>query len=266
MTVRQSTRACVATGHAWSRVSPSANAPFAGEHLFNEELTILDPAQGWVQVRSLLRSDPSWLPRDQIFTLEDISGGEKLVCTARASYAYNEPDLLRPAFRISMGTSISVVETKLIDAPNNIDRVSLGRDASGFWFSLIHFSPRGRFIDPAESVAKFIGVPYRHLGRSSEGVDSLGLVQIIFQTSGFSTPDYLNQMKDTFGRHVGALTDVSIARGDIIFFGDLSGIIVDKNTVVYSCDDAAAVVISDLTYVLNRRRLAANEVAVKRIG
>lgn len=120
--------------------------------------------------------------------------------------------------------------------------------------------------DPVAVAEAFIGVPYLLGGRSAAGIDCSGLVQQSFAMTGQQVQRDSDLQQATIGEMLP--DNAPLQRGDLVFFPEHVGLMVDSDTLIHAsghngkvCIEALADVVSRISRnhdqpVLARRRIA----------
>ena len=110
--------------------------------------------------------------------------------------------------------------------------------------------------DPVVVAERLIGVPYSPGGRSLNGIDGAGLVQLALRLCGFPAPR-LAEQQSRLGTAIG--DGDSLCRGDLIVCQGDSGLMVDNLLVIHACPKAGKVTVDPVALLsspgLARRRL-----------
>lgn len=144
------------------------------------------------------------------------------VVTAPAALVFAEANIKSPALaRLPMGSRIAgEVEGAFLKA------------AEGF-VHLRHVSPIGTWQDDAVAIAeRLIGTPYLWGGRSSDGLDCSGLVQLCLSLCGIAAPRDTDQQMAALGDDIG--DGEALRRGDIVFFPGHVGFMADESILVHA--------------------------------
>jgi cell wall-associated NlpC family hydrolase len=111
--------------------------------------------------------------------------------------------------------------------------------------------------DPIVVAERLIGAPYRPGGRSPNGIDGAGLVQLALNLCGIRVPRLAEQQRD-LGAEIGE--DGSLRRGDLILCDSDAGLMVDDLLVIHACPKAGKVTVDPVSILepagLVRRRLS----------
>lgn len=104
--------------------------------------------------------------------------------------------------------------------------------------------------DPVATVEPLTDVPYLWGGRSNEGIDCSGLVQLMLSRAGIDAP------RDSDLQLAGLSGDINaqepLKRGDIIFFVDHVGMMIDETTLLHATQHYGKVVTEALADVVAR--------------
>ncbi len=111
--------------------------------------------------------------------------------------------------------------------------------------------------DPVIVAERLIGTSYRPGGRSLNGIDGAGLVQLSLILCGIPAPRLVEQQR-LLGAEIGA--ESSLRRGDLILCGGDAGLMVDDLLVIHACPKAGKVTVDPVALLdsphLARRRLS----------
>lgn len=189
------------------RVVPRFDAPLTTEALVGELVTIYAVEHGWGWVQLAADNYVGYLPIDTVSTI--IEEPTHWV-TSRATFVYPAPDLKRPPImRLSCNARITVVGR---------EGRFLKSSRGGFVFGG-HLSPVAEvgkdFVRLAE---RLVGTPYLWGGRTSNGVDCSGLVQLSLEGTGMACPRDSDMQEAEVGQTVPDRTVDRLKRGDLVFW------------------------------------------------
>lgn len=148
------------------------------------------------------------------------------------------------------------------------------REAGGLFMGSLTDRPLDgctRAIDDYEDdwiavAERLIGAPYLWGGRTVEGVDCSGLVQLALGLCGIAAPRDTDLQMAALGRALA--DDTPSARGDLIFFDGHVGMMVDGDAIIHAAGSHGGVVVEPLADVVARK--AGDQggaiIARKRIG
>ena len=93
----------------------------------------------------------------------------------------------------------------------------------------------GRVDDFVETAKGYLGLPYIWGGKSGDGVDCSGLVQMALWASGRDCPRDADQQEAALGHDVEVRPDLSgLRRGDLVFWKGHVGIMEDAHTLLHA--------------------------------
>lgn len=239
----------VALGHVLAREAPSHSAGVSSMLLFNEAVLLRERIGDWLAVSRPGCSERFWVPSGAVREVP-INAGPVYVCISRSTHGYFDADLRRPAKHVSMSTRIVPIQSTTVTAPNQMDQVALFQDASQLWFPAIHFTSWPCTLNPSDLAQKFIEVPYMYHGRSAEGIDAFGLVQVVCSTVGAVFYDFVNIAT----RFQPLAEGVAMTKGDIVKLGEVLGIYTGDGCVVYASDRSASVVVELIDVIMDQTR------------
>jgi hypothetical protein len=111
-------------------------------------------------------------------------------------------------------------------------------------------------VDPVVVAERLIGAPFLAGGRSFNGIDSAGLVQLSLGLCGFAAPRLPDQMRE-LGEPVP--DGAALRRGDLILLEGDSGLMVDDLLMIHASPDVGKVTVDPVAILdrpgLVRRRL-----------
>lgn len=111
--------------------------------------------------------------------------------------------------------------------------------------------------DPVVVAERLIGAPYRPGGRSLDGIDGNGLVQLALGLCGIRVPRLAEQQRE-LGTEID--DDKRLRRGDLVICDGDSGLMVDDLLVIHACPIAGKVTVDPVSALdqprLARRRLS----------
>lgn len=85
--------------------------------------------------------------------------------------------------------------------------------------------------DPVAVAERFLGTPYLWGGKTTQGIDCSGLVQVAMNAAGRPCPRDSNMQEQTVGT---AVTLDALARGDLVFWKGHVAIARDKDTILHA--------------------------------
>jgi hypothetical protein len=110
--------------------------------------------------------------------------------------------------------------------------------------------------DPAAVAQRLLNARWLPGGRTCHGIDGGGLVQLALQLCGFAAPRDLDLLRQVGER---LPDDAPLRRGDLVFCGNIPGLMIDDQLVIHVSETLGRVTIEPLhcmAATLDRRRVA----------
>ncbi len=216
--------------------APDDRARAVSELLLGETFEIVDASGGWAW--GYCRHD-----RYVGYVREDALGDAPepdMMVTARHALVFAEPDIKAPVVAIwSLGARFAGTHDGNFVVT---DRGYVHRR---------HVAPLSESTsDPVAVAEQLLGTPYRWGGRSADGIDCSGLVQLALARAGIAAPRDSDQQRDAIGEELAP--DAALRRGDVIFFPGHVGLMVDDARLIHANAHAMATTIEPLADVTAR--------------
>jgi cell wall-associated NlpC family hydrolase len=221
--------------------SPAADARQESQLLFGEGFAVYEEKDGWAWGQAELDGYVGYVPAA---ALDAPLAPTHLVVAAR-SHLYPGPDLkLRAGAALGMGARVRVAESAK----------GFSRLATGGWLYGRHLAPLDRREpDYVKTGLALLGVPYLWGGRSAEGLDCSGFVQLVLARAGIAAPRDSDQQRDALGEPIEPRDDWSRVRhGDLVFFPGHVGVAVEGWRFLHANAFHMAVTLEDFSDVLER--------------
>ena len=224
------------------RREPSAESPLETEALYGERLRVFDKQAGWAWVQLERDGYVGYVPREAV-ALPVIAATHRV--QALATFVYPRADIKSPPTMVlPLGALVRVESSQR----------QFAVIAGGGHIVSRHLSEIGRhaldFVDVAE---RFIGSPYLWGGRTRNGLDCSGLVQVALQAAGFQAPRDSDLQEAELGEKILVPESLDgLERGDLVFWPGHVGIMVDSVMVLHANAHHMVVAVEPLTVAAER--------------
>lgn len=235
--VRPEPMQCVAAASAIRR-GPAAAAEQMDQILFGEVFDVAERRDGWLWGQARRDGYVGWVR-------EDALAGPVIAPTHRVAalrtQAHPEPDMKTgPGMLLAMNALVTVEarEGRFV------------RLARAGWVAESHLGDLLTFEDDIAAVAELhLGAPYQWGGRDSVGLDCSGLVQQALFACGKGCPRDADMQEVELGRVI----DQEVrARGDLVFWKDHVGILLDADRLIHANGFHMAVAVESLGEAMAR--------------
>jgi hypothetical protein len=200
------------------RAAPSHEATAVSELLRGEGFAVVDSSGDWAWGYSVHDGYVGYVPVDSVGAFVPSTH----IVSSPAALVFAGDSIKAPVIeRLPMGARVAVLESE----------GALHRIEGGLVHDR-HLSP----IDQTETdwvavAARLTGVPYRWGGRSGDGIDCSGLVQLALAFAGIVAPRDSDQQQ-SLGRAVAE--GEPLRRGDLVFLPGHVGIMADETHLLHA--------------------------------
>jgi len=235
--VRPQPMQCVAAVSAIRR-DPADAAEQMDQILFGEVFEIAERRAGWAWGQARRDGYVGWV-REDALAAPVIAPTHRVA--ALRTQAHPEPDMKTgPGIQLAMNALVTVEarEGRFV------------RLARAGWVAESHLGDLLAFEDDLASVAELhLGAPYQWGGRDSVGLDCSGLVQQALFACGRGCPRDADMQAAELGDEV---AEADLARGDLVFWKDHVGILLDRDRLIHANGFHMAVAVEPLAEAVKR--------------
>ncbi|MCP4936252.1 MAG: C40 family peptidase [bacterium] len=202
---------------------PDYDTGAVSEIIYGYDVTVYDEASGWAWVQNNRDGYVGYLPSGCLSS--DMTQPTHKV-TALSTFSYGAADLKTPLpHKLYMNSQLHIVERE-----DDYMRLRDGR-----FVHCQHVAELHEIADDFVSVAeRYLEVPYLWGGRTCDGIDCSGLVQIAFEFSGLSCPRDSDMQQSLPGRTLDLGSMEEMQRGDLVFWPGHVAIMVDDTMLLHA--------------------------------
>jgi cell wall-associated NlpC family hydrolase len=232
------------------RVAPADDATAVSELLRGESFAVVDAIGDWAWGFS--RHD-GYVGYVSCAALGPVVTPSHIVAIP-AALVFAAPDIKSPVIeRLPMGARLSA-----IGEDGNFLRTDEG------FVHLRHLAPITEIApDAVEVAARLMGTPYRWGGRSGDGIDCSGLIQLALAFAGIAAPRDSDQQREGLG--VALADDEPARRGDLVFLPGHVGFMASDEDLLHANAFHMCVTREPLAEVLARQPEGKGIVARRRM-
>ncbi len=238
------------------RARPEPRASWTSEVLFGELVTVYDEKEGWAWVQ-LARDGYVGYLRAGALSPQVKPATHRV--RALSTFLYPAAEVKAPPWLpLSMTSMVSVAET----GP------SFAKLADGSFVPMRHIADLAwRAPDFVAVAERFVGTPYLWGGKTRQGLDCSGLVQVAMQMAGLECPRDSDMQQAELGGEVPIRASFDgLARGDLVFWPGHVGIMTDAFLLLHANAHHMAVAVEPLKAAADRiARAGGRLLAIKRL-
>jgi cell wall-associated NlpC family hydrolase len=235
----------IAAAQAPVRRSPSHAAELLTEALRGERATIYDINEdGWAWGQLTADGYVGFLPASALGSPGPTPTHK---VTALRTLVFPGPSIkLPPTETPPFGSELAIAR---VDGPFAIT-------AAGGYVPLVHLAPLATMETDFVAVAeRFLGAPYLWGGKTSDGLDCSGLVQLALTACGVRCPRDSDMQERALGSALANPGDLAqLRRGDLIFWKGHVAIVRDETTMLHASGHHMAVAIEAIAPAIARIR------------
>lgn len=231
------------------RAQPDEHASAVSELLLGECFAVVDASGGWAWGFGRHDGYVGYVPVDALGTI----AAPTHIVDRPAALVFAAPDIKSPVVaRWPMGA-------RFAGEPEG----AFLRTERGYVHARHAVPVDALADDPVAVAARLIGTPYRWGGRSGDGIDCSGLVQLALARCGLTVPRDTDQQRGAIGEPLPA--GAPYMRGDLVYLPGHVGLMTDGETLLHANAHWMATVAEPLADVLARQPADGGILTVRRI-
>ena len=202
---------------------PSISARQATQALFGEKINCFEEKDGWIWCQLARDGYVGYISKAGVS--KDLTNPTHRVAVP-STFMYPLPDIKsQPAVILSMNARLAIVE-----GDEKFSKLSNGK-----YVFTKHIKPLNEVEADFVSVAEmFCDVPYYWGGKTAQGLDCSGLVQISLEACGILSLRDTDMQETQLGQNL-LINDLDgLRRGDLVFWKGHVGIMTDQRTLLHA--------------------------------
>ena len=221
--------------------TPNRKAPSVSEILYGETLTILDSEDGWSKIACERDGYVGWVQTESLSEC-NTKHDTYYYISAPVTHIYRKASLksdpLQPLYM-----------TSIISITGGEENGFYPVEGGGWVYARHMLSEPALLLNPVDVAQRLIGSAYLWGGRSYEGLDCSGLVQLALFMSGFSVLRDSGMQFSSIGKLL--KTGEQPVRGDLAFFPGHVGLMLDNRNILHANATNMAVTADPLEDVIS---------------
>ncbi len=211
-------------GNVALRAAPSFDALLHTEILFGERFTVYEEKNGWAWGQCALDFYVGYARSSELAAPGPAS-------THRIT-AIKTP--LQPAPEVKRGAVDFLPMNAKVVVLGEVGRYA--KIADGLYVFAGHLAPISAKVSDWVSVAeRFVGFPYLWGGKTADGLDCSGIIQLALEAGGIKALRDADMMEAMLGKPQPLSSDFSgLKRADIVFWEEHMGVMVDANRLLHA--------------------------------
>jgi cell wall-associated NlpC family hydrolase len=238
------------------RARPDARESWTSEVLFGEQVTLYEERDGWAWVQ-LARDGYVGYVRAGALSAQVRQPTHRV--RALGTFLYPAAEVKAPPWLpLSLTATLSVADTG----------AAFARLVDGSFVPTRHIADLSWHAPDFVTVAeRFLGAPYLWGGKTRQGLDCSGLVQVAMQTAGLECPRDSDMQQAELGHDVPVRDHADgLERGDLVFWSGHVGVMTDAFLLLHANAHHMAVVVEPLKAAIDRiARTGSSITAIKRL-
>ena len=225
-------------------VAPSHDATCVSEALYGERVTLLETHGQWILARQHHDDYEGFIHSDVLAPVDNSYPATTHWVAPRSTLLFSKPDLKSQVMhRIPFAAELTLTE---------INGSAFSKTHCGFFVWTDHCLSLGtphpmQVIDLAKS--HFLGTPYVWGGRSPEGADCSGLIQLLARSQGIHIP---RDSGDQEKANNNTIAENQLQQNDIVYWPGHTGLLLDSQTVLHSTAHSLSCVEEPLSDIIDR--------------